>query len=226
MDKEMNRAELDRIASILASEIECGLFETYVAPALEVARKTLEKNHPPAIAAQTFTDAASVDKEIERLLTLKVARFPEAATSLLEQYRAKAKEGPFDLLKVSLDTPRRVGLIFKTAAAAEQFINAHENGSPCTSITVDLAEVEKRDAEHLAALTAAYQQHTFKSWTAASLDGLDATVMGGDEFIDVQARTAFRWYLARWERQLKLFDASDDESGDESHHSNVDGGSL
>jgi hypothetical protein len=123
-------------------------------------------------AEHTFTDAASVDKEIERLLALKAARFPESATSLLEQYRAKAQ----------------------------------------SVITIDLAEVEKRDAEHLAALTAAYQQHTFKAWTANSLDGLDATVMGGDEFIDTTARMAFRWYLARWERQLKLFDASDDDS--------------
>jgi hypothetical protein len=123
-----------------------------------------------------FPDAAAVDKEIERLLTLKAARWPESASSLLEQYRKARDE------------------------------------APCPSITVDLAEVEKRDAEHLAALTAAYQQHTFKAWTANSLDGLDATVMGGDEFIDVQARMAFRWYLARWERQLKLFDASDDDS--------------
>ncbi len=31
---------LERIASILASEIECGLFEMHVAPALEIARKS------------------------------------------------------------------------------------------------------------------------------------------------------------------------------------------
>lgn len=81
-----------------------------------------------------------------------------------------------------------------------------------SAITVDLAEVEKAERAHLAELTAAFQTHTFRANTTNSLDDIDASVFSGDEFVgDKLARMAFRWYLARWERQLKLNDKFDEE---------------
>lgn len=41
----MNKT-LTKISSILASEIECSLFEEHVVPALEVAQKVLATQHP------------------------------------------------------------------------------------------------------------------------------------------------------------------------------------
>lgn len=50
----------------------------------------------------------------------------------------------------------------------------------------------------------------FRNDTYDAVDRLDATMFGGDEFVmDKALRQHFRYYLARWEKQLRSFDEFD-----------------
>jgi len=40
---------------------------------------------------------------------------------------------------------------------------------------------------------------------------IDAAIFSGDSFHDKEARRRLRWYLERWERELKLFDQMKEE---------------
>ncbi len=59
------QSEMDRIAGILACEIECGVFEQYVAPALDVARKVMGSAANEAQAAPAAPVAVPLDASHE-----------------------------------------------------------------------------------------------------------------------------------------------------------------
>lgn len=50
----------------------------------------------------------------------------------------------------------------------------------------------------------------FRNDTYDAIDRLDATMFGGDEFMaSREVRQHFRYYLARWEKQLRSYDEFD-----------------
>ena len=42
-------------------------------------------------------------------------------------------------------------------------------------------------------------------------DSLDAAVFSGDQFMEVEARTRLRWFMARWEKELQSWDRIDSQ---------------
>jgi len=77
---------LERISQVLACEIECGIFEQHVAPALDIARKTLVE---PLYSVESQQDAAIEAKPAEQSAWQPIETAPKDGTPLLLFARCK-----------------------------------------------------------------------------------------------------------------------------------------
>ncbi len=48
--------------------------------------------------------------------------------------------------------------------------------------------------------------YRFEQWAEDAFDQIDAGVFSGDTFLSAEAIARFREFMARWERELKVFE--------------------
>jgi hypothetical protein len=106
---------------------------------------------------------------------------------------------------------RHIGTYMDRTADAYEYTKlatAALDGWKARASLVRSTETQDDEAKFQALLTEA-RQYKFRDSTYDALDVLDAALFSGDEFLTPLARTALRYYMARFERKLKEFDETD-----------------